>query len=258
MSKIYLSVVIPSYDEMANLQKGVLDKVEHFLSKEKFSYEVIIVDDGSTDGSVEFVESFTKDNSRFRIIKNQHLGKAGAVTTGVLKASGEYILFTDMDQATPIEEIDKLLFFFDRGLPAGRQGFDVLIGSRKNQRKGAPFTRLIMARGMILLRTVIVGIHGISDTQCGFKMFKKDVAKKIFEKINNLHHGFRKVTGSSVSAGFDIELLYLAQKMGYKIKEVPVNWLYVETRRVSPLKDSIEGFLDLLKIKINDIRGKYE
>ncbi len=236
---------------MANLQKGVLDKVEHFLSKEKFSYEVIIVDDGSKDGSVEFVESFIKDNSRFRIIKNQHLGKAGAVTTGVLKASGEYILFTDMDQATPIEEVDKLLPYFD-------DKFDIVIGSRSSQRKGAPLTRLFMAKGMIFLRTILVGIHGISDTQCGFKMFKKNVAKKIFEKINNLHHGFRKVTGSSVSAGFDIELLYLAQKMGCKIKEVPVNWLYVETRRVSPIKDSIDGFLDLLKIKTNDIKGKYK
>ncbi|MBI3069812.1 MAG: glycosyltransferase [Candidatus Levybacteria bacterium] len=113
MDKIYLSVVIPSFDEMANLQKGVLDKVVHFLNKKNYTYEVIIVDDGSKDGSVEFVESLIKENPRFRLIKHPHLGKAGAVTTGVLKTQGEYVLFTDMDQATPIEEIDKLLPVFD-------------------------------------------------------------------------------------------------------------------------------------------------
>lgn len=251
MSKIYLSVVIPSYDEMANLQKGVLDKVEHFLNKKKFSYEVIVVDDGSKDGSVEFVESFVKENPKFRMLKNQHLGKAGAVTSGMLAAKGEYILFTDMDQATPIEEIDKLLPYFDKG-------YDVIIGSRNSQRRGAPFTRLLMARGMMLLRTLLVGIHGISDTQCGFKMFRQEVAKKLFKKISRLHHGFNFVSGSSVSAGFDVELLYLTQKMGYKIKEVPVDWLYVETRRVNPLHDSIQGLFELLVIKANDLRGKYK
>lgn len=244
-------MVIPSFDEMANLQKGVLDKVDHFLSKKNYTFEVIVVDDGSTDGSVEFVEHFVKENPHFKLIKNQHLGKAGAVTSGVLASVGDYILFTDMDQATPIEEVDKLLPYFGKK-------YDIVIGSRNSQRKGAPWTRLLMARGMMILRTILVGIQGISDTQCGFKMFKKEAAKGIFEKINKLHNGFSQVSGSSVSAGFDVELLYVAQKMGYKIKEVPVNWLYVETRRVSPLKDSIDGFLDLIKIKISDVKGRYE
>lgn len=234
---------------MANLQKGVLDKVAHFLSKKEYAYEVIIVDDGSNDGSVQFVEHFIKDNPSFRLIKNPHLGKAGAVTSGMLAAEGEYILFIDMDQATPIEELDKLLPYFG--------GFDIVIGSRSSKRKGAPWTRLLMARGMIILRAIIVGIQGISDTQCGFKMFHNNVARKLFTKINTLHHGFQKVSGSNVSAGFDVELLYLAQKMGYKIKEVPIKWLYVETRRVSPVKDSIEGLIGLVGIKLNDLKGKY-
>lgn len=238
---------------MANLQKGVLDKVEHFLSKKKYSYEVIIVDDGSSDGSVEFVKQFIEDNSSFRLIENPHLGKAGSVIAGVLNAKGDYVLFSDMDQATPIEEVDKLFAHFDP--PAG--GYDIVIGSRKSQRKGAPWTRILMAKGMIFLRTLLVNIHGISDTQCGFKMFKKEVAQKLFKKINELHNNFRKVSGSSVSAGFDVELLYMAQKMGYKIKEVAVNWLYVETRRVNPIKDSIAGIIDLIKIKIKDSRGEY-
>lgn len=251
MAKIYLSVVIPSYNEMVNLQKGVLEKVERFLSKQfDKNYEVIIVDDGSDDGSREFVEKFVQDNPRFRLLKNPHLGKAGAVTAGVLVAKGEIVLFTDMDQATPIEEVNKLLPYFE-------EEFEIVIGSRSGQRKGAPFSRLLMARGMILLRSIIVGMRGISDTQCGFKAFKRSVVQDVFGKIKKIR-GEKTVQGSMVTAGFDVELLYLAQKKGYKIKEVPVSWLYVETRRVNPIYDSIQGLFDLIRIKINDLKEVYD
>lgn len=249
MDKIYLSVVIPSYNEMTNLRKGVLDRVEHFLKKQKYGYEVIVVDDGSDDGSIEYVERFIKENNKFKIIKNQHLGKAGAVTSGMLRAKGEYVLFTDMDQATPIEEVDSLLPFTKK--------YDIVIGSRNSQRKGAPWTRLLMAKGMIILRSIVVGVRGINDTQCGFKLFRKEVSDDLFSKTKNLHSGYAKISGSSVKAGFDVELLYLALKTGYKIKEVPVEWLYVESRRVSPIKDSIEAVEDLLHIRINALLGKY-
>jgi len=235
---------------MANLQKGVLDKVEHFLEKHKFEYEVIIADDGSIDGSVEFEDKFTKENPKFRLIRNSHTGKAGAVSAGILKAEGEYVLFTDMDQATPIEEVEKLLPFVNK--------FDVVIGSRSSQRKGAPWTRTLMAKGMIVLRTVIVGLRGIEDTQCGFKLFRTEAAKKLFTKLSGLHHGYKKISGSSVKAGFDVELLLLAKKSGYAVKEVPVEWLYVESRRVSPIKDSIEAVEDLVRIRVNDLSGKYK
>lgn len=234
---------------MANLQKGVLDKVKSFLDKEKFDYEVLVVDDGSKDGSEEFVEKFVRANKTFSLIKNPHLGKAGAVATGMLKAKGKYVLFTDMDQATPIEEIDKLLPFFEKG-------YDIVIGSRHG-RKGAPWTRQLMAKGMMVLRTAIVGLKGIKDTQCGFKVFKNDVGKEIFQKMSDLHNGYQKVSGSNVVAGFDVEMLIVAQMMGYTIKEVPVKWLYVETRRVSPLKDSVDAFSYLLKIRLNKMQGVY-
>lgn len=250
MSKIYLSVVIPSYNEMTNLQKGVLDKVEHFLERQKFTYEVIIVDDGSNDGSIEFAEKFIKENPKFKLLKNPHTGKAGAVSAGILGAEGEYVLFTDMDQATPIEEVLKLLPFIN--------DYDIVIGSRGSKRKGDPWTRLLMAKGMIILRTVLVGLGGIKDTQCGFKLFRNNASRKLFTKLNQLHNGYKKISGSSVKAGFDVELLLLAQKMGYRIKEVPVDWLYVETRRVSPIKDSLEAVEDLMRIKVNDITGKYK
>lgn len=250
MKRPFLSVIIPSYNEMANLQKGVLDKVDHFLQKQKFDYEVIISDDGSNDGSVGFEEKFANENPRFKVIKNEHLGKAGAVTYGMLAATGEYVLFCDMDQATPIEELTKLLSFSKKN--------DIVIGSRSSQRKGAPWTRQLMANGMMILRSVIVGVVGIHDTQCGFKLFKKDVSDILFSKLKDFHNGYRKISGSSVKAGFDVELLFLAQKLGFSIKEVSVEWLYVETRRVSPLKDSVEALEDLLKIKFNSLTGKYK
>ncbi len=251
MKSTYLSVVIPSYDEMANLRKGVLDKVAHFLDKKKFEYEVLIVDDGSTDGSIEFVEEFIREHIHFKLIKNPHLGKAGAVTTGMLQAKGEFILFTDMDQATPIEELDKVL-------PYAQEGYNIVIGSRNTTRKGSPWTRMLMSRSWIFLRNTIIGMDGIVDTQCGFKLFNQKAAQTLFTKIKKIHSGFRRVSGSSVSAGFDVELLFLAQKLKLSIKEIPVSWLYVETRRVSPLKDSLDGLKDLLLIKRNNINGLYD
>lgn len=243
-------MVIPSYDEMTNLRKGVLEKVQHFLQKKKYSYEVIVVDDGSNDGSAEFVEKFAKENSHFQLIKNPHAGKAGAVTKGMLAAKGEYILFTDMDQATPIEEIDALL-------PSFEQGYDIVIGSRNNERKGSPLIRLFISRANMMLRKILIGLPTISDTQCGFKVFRYPVAQKLFTKINDIHHGFKKVSGSNVTSGFDVEFLYIGEKMGYKIKEISVSWLYVETRRVSPIRDSVEGLKELFRIRLNSAKGVY-
>lgn len=250
MDNIVLSVVIPSYNEMANLQKGILNKVKNYLDKQPYDYEVIIVDDGSQDESREFVKKFAKEEKKFRLIENSHSGKAGAVTTGMLEAKGGYVIFTDMDQATPIEELEKIL-------PYTQKGYDIVIGSRSGNRKGAPLTRKVMAKGMMLLRSGIVGLPEIKDTQCGFKLFSKKASKEIFGRIKDIHHGFKTIHGSAVTAGFDIEVLFLADRLGYKIKEVPVEWLYVETRRVSPVKDSIEGLLDLVRIRRNIIKGSY-
>lgn len=251
MTDFLLSVVIPSYNEMGNLQKGILNKVKNYLDKQDYNYEVIVVDDGSNDGSREFVKRFTDEEKEFQLIENSHSGKAGAVTTGMLLSRGDYVLFADMDQATPIEELEKLMPYISKG-------FDIVIGSRSSNRKGAPITRKIMAKSMMVLRSLIVGLPEISDTQCGFKLFKREAAQKIFLKIKEIHHGFHVIHGSAVTAGFDIELLFIAKKMGYKIKEVPVEWLYVETRRVSPIKDSVEGFFELFKIRRNIFSGKYK
>lgn len=248
MKEIFLSVIIPCFNEERNIRLGALENVAHFLNKKKWKYEAIIIDDGSTDESPILIREFLSDHPNFRIIKKKHQGKAGAVITGVLAAKGKIILFTDLDQATPINEIDKLLPWFDHK-------FDLVIGSRNSTRRGAPLLRLILARGFMILRNIILDL-GIKDTQCGFKAFTRQAAEEIFGKLKvfNLN---RNVSGSTVTAGFDVELLYLAKLNRLKIAEVPVVWHYQETRHINPIKDSIEGLFDLMHIRLNSIRGVY-
>lgn len=247
--KPYLSVVIPAYNEETNIRLGALDKVARFMGGLSYSWEVILADDGSTDGTHRLLGEFAFINKSFRVLQNIHQGKAMTVIAGVLAAKGDIVLFTDLDQATPIHEIDKLLGWFHKG-------FDVVIGSRSNRREGAPFTRRVMARGFVFLRSLILGLHGISDTQCGFKAFRRSVARNIFDRLK-LYNQHREVEGSMVTAGFDIEVLYIARTLGYSLKEVPVEWHYVETRRVNPLKDSWQGLMDIIRIRMNSMRGLY-
>ncbi|MBI2611191.1 glycosyltransferase [Candidatus Gottesmanbacteria bacterium] len=248
MKNIFLSVVIPCYNEERNIRLGALEKVEHFMNKKNYSWEVVIVDDGSTDESKNLVKDFIKDNKNFHLIEGEHHGKAITVIIGMLHAKGKYKLFTDLDQATPISELEKLLDFASRG-------YDVVIGSRNSQRPGAPIFRLLMARGFMSLRNIILNL-GISDTQCGFKLFTREASEAIFKRVM-VYKDNRKIEGSTVTAGFDVEVLFIAKKLGHKIKEVPVEWHYQETRRVNPLNDSIKGLIDLLKIRLNSLKGLY-
>lgn len=245
-----LSVILPCYNEENNLKKGVLEEVYRYFKKQSFESEIIIVDDGSLDKSITLIEEYIADKPIFNLIKNSHQGKAFTVLTGLLKGKGKYLLFTDFDQATPISEITKILPFL-------KQGYEVVIGSRSGSREGAPLFRLLMARGFMFLRTIILNLNGIKDTQCGFKSCHKEVVDKIFNRMRLYGQRKKSVSGSNVTAGFDVEFLYLAKKLGYKIKEVPVNWHYVETRRVNPLKESWLGLIDMLKLRFNDIIGKY-
>lgn len=246
---MYLTVVIPCYNEERNIRLGALESVAHYLEKKSFDYEVLVVDDGSKDESRKLVREFIHDHPKFILVANQHMGKGASVITGMQRATGRYILFTDMDQATPINQFDKLMPFFTKG-------FSVVIGSRRNSRKGAPLLRRAMAKGFIALRNLILNLH-IDDTQCGFKAFTSDSAKKIFENLRVYKLSRNNVSGSTVTAGFDVEVLYVAKKIGYKIAEVSVDWHYQETRRVNPIKDSWEGLIDLLKIRINSMSDGY-
>lgn len=242
-----LSIVIPSYNEERNLKKGVLDEVKNFLERRDLDYEVIVVDDGSSDDSVDLIKKYLVKDQNFKLIQNQHGGKANTVMTGMLKASEDIILFTDMDQATPINQIEKFL-------PKFEQGFDIVIGLRQG-REGAPLIRKLSAWGFTVLRRMILGLP-FKDTQCGFKAFTKTVIDKIIPIIKS-EWGVVHFKGGAVNAGFDVELLYLAKKYGFKIAEVPVEWKYVDTERVQIVKDALAAIYDMFRIRWNDLRGKY-
>ncbi|MEK7470719.1 MAG: dolichyl-phosphate beta-glucosyltransferase [Patescibacteria group bacterium] len=245
--KPFLSVVIPAYNEEYNLRTGVLDSVYDYLLEQKYSWEILFVDDGSTDGTVKIAEKFAKKHKGLIVFREPHRGKAGTVTAGILKAKGEIILFTDTDQATPIDQLEKIL-------PKFNEGFDVVIGSRSG-REGAPIIRKMMATGFSLLRMLILRLP-FKDTQCGFKGFKNAAANNIFRKLQIFGEKSSTV-GASVFAGFDLEVLYVARKLGYKIAEVPVDWHHKEGTKVNPIKDSIEGLKGLLMVRLNAIMGKY-
>ncbi len=242
-----LSVVIPAYNETNNLKFGVLDEVYNYLKGQGYTYEVLIVDDGSTDQTPGIVKELIKNKSGFKSIENQHGGKAITVMSGMLEASGEIAVFTDMDQATPLKEIEK---FF----PKFEEGYDIVIGSRAG-RKGAPLVRKLLAWGFATLRNLILNLP-FSDTQCGFKAFKKDAIQKVLPELLEQWRNMSS-SGAAVNAGFDVETLYLAKKKGLKIAEVSVDWHHVGSERVQAIKDSVDAIKDMLRIRINDLQGKY-
>ncbi|MFZ5366015.1 MAG: glycosyltransferase [Patescibacteria group bacterium] len=247
----YLSVIIPCYNEEDNLKRGVLLEVENFLTRQPYESEVIVSDDGSLDGSLELVEAFVKKHPRFRLLKNPHKGKPFAVFAGVIVAQGEITLFTDMDQSAPISEIDKLL-------PHFQQGFQVVIGSRGKERKRFSYYRKIISWGFRFARRLVF-LRGIIDTQCGFKAFKTDAGKKIFEKMQ-IFKEKGKAAGWKVGA-WDVEFLFVAEKLGYRTKEVPVSWEDKDIaagKKRNFLKESKEMLFEILRVKLNDLKGKYD
>ena len=249
--KPFLSVIIPCYNEEKNLKRGVLDEVEAYLKKQKFESEVIIVDDGSSDKSNEFVRKYLPDHPRFKLLENKHAGKPFAVRAGVEKAQGEIILFTDMDQSAPIKEFDKFLPFF-------KKGFEIVIGSRGQKREGFPLLRLVASNVFRLIRQRFL-LKNIIDTQCGFKSFKNKVAKDIFSRMLTFKEA-KKASNWKVGA-FDVELLFIAQKKGYQIAEVIVDWQdkdIAQGKERKFFKESKEMLMEILRVKLNDLRGKYD
>src|SRR3989339_1190273 len=191
-----ISLIVPCYNEEVNIQKGVLDKIgDYTRGDERFS-EVIIVDDGSSDSSKTVIKNkYLKTYPKFRLVQNSHQGKAFAVLTGIKQAKGDYVIFTDIDLATPIDEVEKLITKI-------KEGGQIVIGSRNNSRAGAPILRKIMAKGFIVIRNIIIGLKGVRDTQCGFKLFEKQVALKIIDKLQ-VFHDKRIAKGSFLNNLYD-------------------------------------------------------
>jgi glycosyltransferase involved in cell wall biosynthesis len=249
-----LSIVIPCYNEENNLKRGVLDQVYNFLKTQKFSWEVLVCNDESTDNSLQLVKDFVAKHKGFKVLDLPHGGKPSAVWGGIQKAQYPVVLFTDMDQSTPLSESLKLLPYFD-------QGYDVVIGSRGIDRQGASLVRKIMARGFLFGRRLFL-LHHITDTQCGFKALRTDLAKKIFPNLQFFKDKSNS-KGWRVSA-FDVEMLFMAQKWGYKIKEVLVNWQDEDSSTTKGddsqrfKKESKQMLQEIVRVIYNNIRGLYD
>jgi glycosyltransferase involved in cell wall biosynthesis len=222
-----------------------------YLETKSYSAEVIVVDDGSQDNTADVVGDLAAAHHQVRLVRNPHGGKAHAVRTGMLAAEGEYVLFTDADGATPIEELEKLLPHLERE-------FDVAIGSREGAgatRHHEPAYRHLMGRVFNLI-VQSLAVPGIQDTQCGFKAFRRGAAQDLFSNMQLYGSSTGHVQGAMLT-GFDVEILFLARKWGYSIVEVPVQWYFGKESKVNPIKDSWRNLRDVLRVRWNDLRGKY-
>lgn len=255
MSKIFLSIVIPSYNEVENLKRGVLTEVENYLSKQNYTWEVIVSDDGSSETMArELAKRFCQAHKGFLFLENSHAGKPFAVWEGIKKAQGDIVLFTDMDQSTPLVEIEKLLPYFSKG-------YDVVIGSRGFGRKNFSFFRQLASAVFREIRRAFL-LRDIVDTQCGFKAFRLQIANEVFPLIQSIREGPKAIRGWKVTS-FDVELLVAAESRGYKISEVPVEW---EDRDASKgksrglrkfVKESVDMLKEIYRVKQNLNKGDY-
>lgn len=225
-----VSLIIPVFNEEARISRS-LDIVKNYFQQKGYNYEIVVVDDGSTDGTLNILNQYINDITLVSLGKNQ--GKGAAVRTGMLSAQGNYRIFSDADLSIPIYEIEKLLEKLE-------SGFDICIGSRAIDpdmiKLHQPFYREFMGKTFNKLVQFIV-MKGIKDTQCGFKGFTSEAAEKVFSKS--------KIDGFS----FDVEILYLASKFGLKIEQVAVEWYHDPRTKVNLFWDSLQMLLELFKIR---------
>jgi len=230
MDEKLISLIIPVYNEEERISR-TLEKVLDFFQRNNFRYEIVVVDDGSTDNTLAELERFPNDINVISYQPNR--GKGAAVRKGMLSARGEIRVFSDADLSTPIYEIIKLIDKINLGA-------DICIGSRALDpsliKLHQPFYREFMGKTFNKFVKALV-MKGIDDTQCGFKAFTAKAAELIFSKA--------KIDGFS----FDVEILYLAKKLGLRIEQVPVEWYNDRRTKVHPIRDSIEMFLELFRIR---------
>jgi dolichyl-phosphate beta-glucosyltransferase len=237
----HYSIIIPAYNESARLG-ATLDRVLDHVAARHWDAEVIVVNDGSRDDTGEMVLARSRTNSALRLVENPgNRGKGYSVRNGMLKAEGDVRLFTDADLSSPIEEADKLFSAIENGA-------DVAIGSRwlqpDTQAQRQSLLRQFYGRTFNLILRLLLGLR-FKDTQCGFKAFSRSSAQKLFS--------MQTIEGW----GFDAELLFLADKSGLRVKELPVVWSDAEGTRIHPLRDGLHMIAEVLTIRWNSISGKY-
>jgi dolichyl-phosphate beta-glucosyltransferase len=242
LQRPFISIVIPAYNESARIGKS-LGEVLRVVRERAWHAEVLVVNDGSTDGTAAVVAEFAQLNPEIRLLNNlENRGKGFSVRHGVLNAVGEVVMFTDADLSAPMEEAERLL-------EALRQGADIAIGSRwlqsKRQTHKQPIYRQFFGRCFNAITRLIMGLP-FADTQCGFKAFRRPVAQTIFQ-LQRIERW-----------GFDPELLFIALKRGYKVQEVPVTWGHDERSRLSYIKDGIKMLEDIAYIRWEAFAGAYD
>jgi len=238
-----ISIVIPAYNEEQRLG-STLNAILSFLNQRPSRFaEILVVDDGSRDATARIVERFSVDHPQIRLLRNPgNRGKGYSVRHGVLESRGEWILFTDADLSAPIEELDKL---FDA---VRRHDADIAIGSRALDRSliqvHQSWFRETAGRIFNLFLRILTGLPFL-DTQCGFKLYRRQAAHEIFRRQRLERFGF------------DAEVLYIARRLGFRCVEVPVRWSHTPGTKVSMFRDSLDMFLDLLRVRWNDLLGRY-
>lgn len=238
-----LSIVIPAYNEEARLPDTLAQVLAYLDSSRLGDAEVIVVDDGSRDATPALVEEWSRKDARVRLVKNPgNRGKGYSVKHGMLEARNEWVLFSDADLSAPIEEFDKLWAAVEReqavvaiGSRALNRG---LIGVRQS------LFRETAGRFFNLVVRLVCGLP-FWDTQCGFKLFRRNAAREVFSRLQLERFGF------------DVEALFIARLKHYKTIEVPVRWNHAEGTKVSMFRDSVDMFLDLLRVRRNQVLGKY-
>ncbi len=242
MKKINLSVVIPAYNEEKRIPE-TLKKISNYLKKQSYNSEIIVVNDGSKDNTAQVVNNLMEEIDNLRLIDNkENHGKGYVVKQGLLESEGKYRVFMDADNSTSVDHVEKMFPYF-------KKGYDLVIGSRDIEGAEIPvrqsWWRERVGDIFNLMVQLLSGLWGIWDTQCGFKGFTKECAEKVVPLC--------KIDGFA----FDVELLIIAKKMGFKIKEVPVTW-YDEAGSTVGFDNMIKMGLDLLKIRLNIIKGIYD
>jgi len=235
------SIVIPAYNESERIV-STLDRVLAYLAEQRWEAEVVVVNDGSRDATAQIVRSYAAQHPHVRLIENPgNRGKGYSVRNGMMNARGDVLLFSDADLSSPIEEAPKLL-------AAIAAGADVALGSRwlrpDLQTERQPLPRQLFGRIYNLLLRMILGLN-FKDTQCGFKAFTRAAAMAIFPRMRIERWGF------------DPELLFLAKKSGLRAVEVPVRWAHDDRSKINPVRDGIQMFTEMCRIRWNYLTGKY-